>query len=35
MSRPKYLLCVAVHNDHVKDYLNEIPDDKWEKIEVK
>jgi len=35
MSRPKYLLCVAVHHDHVKDYLNEIPDDKWEKIEVK
>ena len=35
MSRPKYLLCVAVHHDHVKDYLNEIPDDKWEKVEVK
>jgi len=35
MSRPKYLLCVAVHHDHVKDYLNEIPDGKWEKIEVK
>lgn len=35
MSRPKYLLCVAVHYDHVIDYLDEIPDDKWEKIEVK
>ena len=35
ISRPKYLLCVAVHHDHVKDYLNEIPDDKREKIEVK
>ena len=35
MSRPEYLLCVAVHHDHVKDYLNEIPDDKWVKVEVK
>jgi len=35
MSRPKYLLCVAVHYDHVIEYLDEIPDDKWEKIEVK
>lgn len=34
MSRPKYLLCVAVHHDHVKDYLNEIPDDKWVKVRV-
>ncbi|MBA7517703.1 RecBCD enzyme subunit RecB [subsurface metagenome] len=34
MSRPKYLLCVAVHYNHVKDYLDEIPNDKWEKIEV-
>ena len=35
MSRPKYLLCVAVHHNHVKDYLNEIPDDKWVKVKVK
>ena len=35
MSRPKYLLCVAVHHNHVKDYLNEMSDDKWVKVEVK
>jgi len=34
MSRPTHLLCVAVHKDRVKDYLNEIPDILWEKIEI-
>lgn len=34
MSRPTHLLCVAVHEDHVKDYLHEIPDNLWEKIEI-
>lgn len=34
MSRPTHLLCVAVHKDRVKDYLNEIPDSLWEKVEI-
>lgn len=34
MSRPTHLLCVAVHRDRVKDYLNEIPDSLWEKVEI-
>jgi len=34
MSRPTHLLCVAVHEKHVKDYLHDIPDDKWEKIKI-
>lgn len=34
MSRPTHLLCVAIHKDRVKDYLNEIPDFLWEKVEI-
>jgi len=34
MSRPTHLLCVAVHKDRVKDYLNEIPDSLWEKVKI-
>ena len=34
MSRPTHLLCVAIHKDRVKDYLNEIPDSLWEKVEI-
>ncbi|MFW5890911.1 MAG: UvrD-helicase domain-containing protein [bacterium] len=34
MSRPKYLLCVAVNYENVKDYLDDIPDDKWIKIRI-
>jgi DNA helicase-2/ATP-dependent DNA helicase PcrA len=34
MSRPTHLLCVAVHENRVKDYLNEIPDSLWEKVEI-
>lgn len=34
MSRPRYLLCVAVNNENVRDYINEIPDDKWKKVYI-
>jgi len=34
MSRPTHLLCVAVHENRVKSYLNEIPDSLWEKIKI-
>lgn len=34
MSRPTNLLCVAIHKDRVKDYLGEIPDYLWEKVEI-
>jgi len=34
MSRPTHLLCVAVHEERAADYLDDIPDDNWEKIMV-
>jgi len=34
MSRPTHLLCVAVHENRVKTYLNEIPGSLWEKIKI-
>ncbi|MFH1776874.1 MAG: hypothetical protein ABH952_04870 [Candidatus Omnitrophota bacterium] len=34
LSRPTHLLCVAVHKDRIKDYISEISDDLWQKIEI-
>ena len=34
MSRPKYLLCVAVHKKRIEEYQKDIPDNLWEKIEI-
>ena len=34
MSRPTHLLCVAIHEYHVASYIDDIPNDRWEKIKI-